>query len=213
MAKLTDEQKVQRAATRRRKEANAAEAEHERREAKQREWRETGAYLTREELEAGEACRGCGLPVLDRLGDWPWPTDRTPEEQAAYEAAEADFRERHPECSAARWSLSGSRLTHCFNCCPPHPLHQSQIDVIASILLGHKSKPDDLDAWRLTLTCDHTIDRTMHKSNRSWTTSVVECLTCSAHRGVVESERLTVVGDQSGRPRTIAATSLQSSVV
>lgn len=47
MAKLTDEVKAQRAATRRRNEAIAAEAEHERREAKEREWRETRAYLTR----------------------------------------------------------------------------------------------------------------------------------------------------------------------
>ncbi|MGE0307165.1 MAG: hypothetical protein AB7Q27_15560 [Acidimicrobiia bacterium] len=119
MAKLTEEQKAQRAATRRRNEALAAEVEHERREAKHKEWRETGAYLTREELEAGEACRGCGLPGMDRLGDWPRPKDRTPEQQAAYDAAEADFRDRHPDCRSHRWSMSGSRSTHCGSCCPP----------------------------------------------------------------------------------------------
>jgi hypothetical protein len=196
MAKLTDEHKAQRAAARRRREALAAEAEHERREAKHREWRDTGAYLTREELEAGEACRGCGLPVMDRQGDWPWPKDRTADEQAAYDVAEADFRARHPDCHAGRWSLSGSRSYHCFNCCPPHPMSQSQIAQIAAILRSHEPKPEELDTWRLTLTCKHSVDRTMHHSNRTWTTGVVDCATCGTHRGVVEAERLESVPAQ-----------------
>ena len=28
-------------------------------------------YLTREQAAAGELCRGCGLPVIDNLGNWP----------------------------------------------------------------------------------------------------------------------------------------------
>ncbi len=202
MAKLTDEQKAQRAAGRRRTEALAAEAEHERREAKHKQWRETGAYLTREELEAGEACRGCGLPVMDRLGDWPWSKDRTPEVQFAYDAAEADFRARHPDCHAGRWSLSGSRSVHCFNCCPPHPMSQSQIDHIAAILRGHKPNPAELDTWRLTPTCEHTVDRTAHQSNQSWTCRVVECPTCGRHRGVVEAEKLEPTESRHATTRT-----------
>lgn len=38
-------------------------------EAKRREWREKGMYLTREQAAAGEPCRGWGLPVIDNLGN------------------------------------------------------------------------------------------------------------------------------------------------
>lgn len=71
MAKLTADQKTQRAATRRRNEAISAEAEHERTAAKHREWEESGTRLTKTELEEGVPCRGCGLPILDGLGDRP----------------------------------------------------------------------------------------------------------------------------------------------
>ena len=154
------------------------------------EWRDSGAYLAREELEAGDACRGCGLPVMDRLGDWPWPKDRTPEEQTAYDAVDADFRTRHPDCHSHRWSMSGSRSTHCGLCCPPPPMHQSQIDAISAILRGHKPKSEELDRWRLTLTCEHMVDRTAHRSYSRWTSRVVECTQCGRQRGVVEAEKL-----------------------
>lgn len=45
------------------------EARAHRNEAKKREWREKGTYLTREQAAAGELCRGCGFPVVDDLGD------------------------------------------------------------------------------------------------------------------------------------------------
>lgn len=190
MTKLTEEQKARRAATRRRKEALVAEAEYERVEARHMEWRDSGAYLAREELEAGDACRGCGLPVMDRLGDWPWPKDRTPEEQTAYDVAGADFRTRHPDCHSHRWSMSGSRSTHCGLCCPPPPMHQSQIDAISAILRRHKPKSEELDLWRLTLTCEHMVDRTAHRSHSRWTSRVVECPQCGRQRGVVEAEKM-----------------------
>lgn len=44
------------------------EAKAHRDEAKRRE---KGMYLTREQAAAEEPCRGCGLPVLDNLGNWP----------------------------------------------------------------------------------------------------------------------------------------------
>jgi hypothetical protein len=190
MTKLTEEQRARRAATRRREQALAAEADHERLEARHTKWRDSGSYLARDELEAGAACRGCGLPVMERLGDWPWPKDRTPEEQSAYAAAEADFRTRHSDCHSHRWSMSGSRSTHCGRCCPPPPLHQSQIDAISAILRGHKPKFDELDRWRLTLTCEHTVDRTAHRSHARWSSPVVECSQCGKHRGVVDAEKL-----------------------
>lgn len=178
MARLTDEQKAQRAAARRHREALAAEAEHERREAKQRQWREAGAYLTREELEAGESCRGCGLPVMDRLGDWPRLQDRSPEEQAEFEQADAEYSARHADCRSHRWSLAGSRSQHCGECCPPHPLHQSQIEQLAAILRGHRPDPEQLDTWRLSLTCAHTVDATAHRSSGRWVSRVMKCPTC-----------------------------------
>lgn len=71
MATLTDEQKEQRAMTRRRNEALAAEAEHERTEARHSDWKENGTRPTREELEAGVPCRGCGQPIIDGRGNSP----------------------------------------------------------------------------------------------------------------------------------------------
>lgn len=190
VAKLTEEQKAKRAATRRHNDALEAEHEHERRQARDREWAAKGARLTREQLEAGDPCRGCGLPIIDGLGDWPWPQERTPEQQAAHDAAEVEYRTRHADCHSHRWSLSGSRSVHCGWCCPPHPPSQNQIDHLAAILTGHKPDPSELDSWRLTLTCGHTVDRPLHRSNQRWTAAVVPCSTCASHRGVVESERL-----------------------
>lgn len=36
-----------------------------------RQWDANGTQLTRDEIEAGVACRGCGQPIIDGLGDWP----------------------------------------------------------------------------------------------------------------------------------------------
>lgn len=71
----------------------------------------------------------------------------------------------------------------------PAALHQSQLDFIATILRTPTNRKE-LDTWRLTLTCDHTVDRTSHRSNQHWSTRVVECPTCASHRGVVDAERL-----------------------
>lgn len=189
MARLTDERRAARTAVRRRREALEAEAEHERREARRKEWQAAGAYLTRDELEAGEACRGCGVPVIDGLGDWSLPRQRTPEEQAAFAAADDGYRARHGDCRSHRWSISGSRSWHCGHCCPPHPLNQHQIDFITAMLRS-PSNPKELNTWRLTLTCEHVVERKMHRSNRQWSTRSVECAVCARHRGVLEAERL-----------------------
>ncbi|MDK3258176.1 hypothetical protein [Blastococcus capsensis] len=70
MAQLTEEQKAQRAAARRGT-TLAAEEDALRRERKRREWDADGTQLTRDEIEAGVGCRGCGQPSIDALGDWP----------------------------------------------------------------------------------------------------------------------------------------------
>lgn len=127
MTKLTEEQRSQRAATRRRKEALIAEDVYERDEAKRLEWQTNGTRLTRKELEAGVACRGCGLPIVDRLGSWPAHSQLTPEERVEYDAAAADYRARHGDCHAHRWTMSGSRTQHCGFCCPP-PTPQPRTD-------------------------------------------------------------------------------------
>ena len=115
----------------------------------------------------------------------------TDAERADDEATEADFMRRHPDCHAGRLSMSGSRTIHCMFCCPPPPLSDKQISQIRAILTGTGSPdPADLDTWRLTLTCDHTIEKTQHSSNRHWSASTVTCTTCDRTRGIINSEKL-----------------------
>jgi hypothetical protein len=121
MATRTDEQKAAQAAKRRRKEALAAEAEYERNQAKRREWEANGTRLSREELEAGVPCRGCGLPIIDGLGDRPPLLKLTEAERAEFDTADADYLARHRSCHSHRWSMSGSRTQHCGTAVPrPH---------------------------------------------------------------------------------------------
>lgn len=156
LVKLSEEEKESRAVNRRRKAALTAEADAIRREDKQREWAENGTRLTRAELEAGVACRGCGLPTIDGLGDRPALMKMTDEEQLEREAAEAAFTARHPNCHASRWTMSGSRTTHCGYCCPPPPLSKKQMESIQSIFKNAgRPDPAELDTWRLSLTCEH----------------------------------------------------------
>jgi hypothetical protein len=150
---LTAEEKVRRAAIRQRKQALEAEADALQQEQKRQEWLETGIYLTREELEAGVPCRGCGLPVLDQLGSWPPLLNLTDAERAEHEAADSEYRQLHPDCRSHRWSMAGSRARHCGLCCPPPPISETQIKRIMGILqASQSSNPADLDTWRLTLT-------------------------------------------------------------
>ena len=112
-------------------------------------------------------------------------------EREAYEAAEAEFRRRHADCHAIRWSVSGSRTAHCGFCCPPPPLSEQQLEAIAKLLVGvGRPDPAELDTWRLTLTCDHVIDKTQHSSNTYWSGLTTHCSTCGQTRGIVASEKL-----------------------
>lgn len=191
MANPSNDEKERRALARRTKSALAAETEAHRQEAKRRRWADEGSRLTRAELEAGVCCRGCGLPVIDELGDWPPLMLLTDEEQTERENANRAFASRHPDCSSLRWSMSGSRATHCGECCPPPPLGDQQIEALARLLRSASViEPNELDTWRLTLTCTHTVERTLHRTHLSWTSPTSLCPECTQTRGVVTSEKL-----------------------
>lgn len=190
MAKLTEEEKARRALNRRRKAALEAEEDAIRQEKKRREWQANGTYLTRAEINAGEPCRGCGLPVFDGRGRLPVLLKMDSQQREEYEIAEADFRERHSDCRSHRWSIDGSRTTHCGFCCPPPPLSEEQISAIRDIFARNRPDPAELDTWQLTLTCDHVIEKVQHCSNTYWSSTVADCPDCQQKRGIVSTEKL-----------------------
>ncbi|WP_158230839.1 hypothetical protein [Frankia sp. CcI49] len=191
MPGLSEEEKARRALNRRRKAAVEAEERAIRDEDRQREWREKGMLLTYAEMRAGVPCRGCGLPILDGLGSQPPLMKMTESERQEYEIGEAEFRSRHADCHAFRWTVSGSRTQHCGYCCPPHPLSDQQIDHLAKLFRGFGTpNPAELDTWRLSLTCEHIADVTQHSSNTTFSRSVVRCEQCGQTRGIVDAEKL-----------------------
>ncbi|WP_329396619.1 hypothetical protein OHA45_21730 [Streptomyces lydicus] len=89
--------------------------------------------------------------------------------------------------------MSGSRVQHCFACCPPPPMGPAQVEKLAKLFASLPSKDERkkaLDAWKLTLTCDDVVTRTQHRDHSYYGSSVVECPECSAWRGVMHSERV-----------------------
>jgi hypothetical protein len=200
MAQTTDEQREQLALLRARRAAEAAEEEDRRTEERRQQWQREGAYMSRAEMEAGEPCRGCGQPLLDGAGDWSPLLQLTPEQRAEYDQADAAFREQHADCRAARWSLSGHRTSHCFYCCPPPPMSAQQIEEVARILSSTRVRAEDLDAWDLTLTCDHVVRRTQHRDHGDrCSAAVAECPTCARRRGIVMARRAGPADGQSGQ--------------
>ncbi|MFF4420556.1 hypothetical protein ACFY04_07180 [Streptomyces sp. NPDC001549] len=192
MAKLTEEQKANRAAARARREALAAE-EKDRRDAERREaWAREGTQLTWDEYKAGVSCRGCGEPMYDGLGSWPGLMYLSEEEKRDHEAMEERFRRLHPDCKSGRWGTGGSRVTHCCLCCPPPPLGPAQIEKLSRLFQSFPSAEErkkDLDAWELILTCDHVTTFIQHREN-TYVRRVVDCPECQTRRGVVDSKRL-----------------------
>ena len=68
---------------------------------------------------------------------------RTSSNEFGLLAEEARFDADHGEHHAGRWSMEGSGYLHCFDCCPPHPLSQTQIDAIAAIFAtATRTTPD-----------------------------------------------------------------------
>lgn len=99
---------------------------------------------------AGEPCRGRGLPVIDNLGNWPGTMYLTPEQKIEYDADQAKYKEMHPNCEAHRWSMSGSRATHCGYCCPPIPMSPERYEKISQILTSSPRREEELDIWERT---------------------------------------------------------------
>ena len=189
---LTKEQKHARAVKRNMKAALDAETRAHRHEAKRAEWREHDMYPTRDEGLAGAPCRGCGLPLTDGLGDWPPLRDMTPEQVAAKDAADALYRERHPDCGGETLGTQGSRVTHCMLCCPPLPIPESVLEDLGRFLAElPPRRVEELDVWALELTCGHRVERTAHFTQLYWMSSTVACPECEMTRGVVTSERTT----------------------
>jgi hypothetical protein len=199
VAKLTSEQREQRAHERARRAAIAAEEEDHRLAERQEQWQRDGIYLSRAEMEAGEHCRGCGQPFLDGLGDRPPLNQLTPEQRAEYEQADATFRERHRDCRSHRWSLSGQRIQHCGYCCPSPPLSDRQVEQISQIFSSVRVRKEDLDDWDLTLTCEHVVRCTQHRDHDRYSATVINCPTCGMRRGIVIAQRIGPADDVTGR--------------
>jgi hypothetical protein len=103
MATWTDEHKAAQVAKRRRKSALAAAAAgYESNEANRRKWETNGTRLSREEFDAGVSCRGCGLPIIDGLGDRPPLLKLMEAERAEFDASDADDLARHRSCQSHR---------------------------------------------------------------------------------------------------------------
>jgi hypothetical protein len=197
---MTDEQREQKALVRARRAAEAAEEEDRRTEERRQQWQRQGTYMSWAEIEAGEPCRGCGQPLLDAMGDWPPLLKLTPEQRAEHDRADTAFREQHAGCRAGRWSMSGHRTSHCFFCCPMPPLTSRQIEQVAQIFSSARARADDLDAWELTLTCDHVVRHTQHRDNGDrCTTAVTDCTACARRCGVVTARHVGTADDKSGR--------------
>jgi len=199
--RLSEEDRARRVAARARRDALAAEEDDHRRAERARRWARDGTWLSFDELRAGVACRGCGEPVVDGRGSWPPLMKLTGDERAAYDEAEAQFRQRHTDCRSGRWSVSGSRSWHCGFCCPPPPPSPKQIEQISRILSSTARDVRELDRWELTLTCDHTVALSQHRDHRSWSMSVVDCPECGIRRGVFRSVHVGPVPDAAERER------------
>jgi hypothetical protein len=205
---LTPEERELRRA---RRDAEAAETQARRWRDAARRWKDEGLRMTRAEFEAGEPCRGCGLPILDELGNFPPLLQMTDEERAAYDAEEARYKECHGDCHGGRWSASGSRTLHCTMCCPFPPMSRQQAEDVARLLGGPPPSPASLMVWELTLTCGHVTRRRAHIENYRYG-STTDCEECGGEvRGVVAQVKIGTA-EEVGREKEAAATVAGSTV-
>ena len=193
----------ERALKRARLRAEQAEQDARRQRDQRQRWHDEGMYLTRAELEAGEPCRGCGLPWIDDLGTFPPLLKMTAEQRAEYDREEARYQERHGNCHAARQTLQGSRTQHCCYCCPPPPMSAETIERLRPLLEGIHARSDDphhrarLIVWELTLTCGHTARKAQHSDHQSYNLySTVECRECGGEiMGILAAVRIGPAGE------------------
>ncbi len=90
----------------------------------------------------------------------------TPGERERYDAEEAAFKERHPNCRAMRHSASGSLTTHCGKCCPPPPMSPTKARELSEMFgrMSEHRRPEDLMRWRLRVFCGHEAEKVCHRS-------------------------------------------------
>ncbi|MFE0135788.1 hypothetical protein ACFWY6_30080 [Streptomyces sp. NPDC059037] len=205
MAKLTEEQIRQRA----QRAALDAEAEDRRRREQQERWKREGRRLSYAEYVAGEPCRDCGEPMPDDRGDWPPLMKMSDAEKQERDEAERRSRERHADCRDGRWTINGSRVTHCGSCCPPPPMSPKQIEGVARIPASGPSREErkkDLGTWSLALRCEHVVPYIQHREHSYVSTSDVDCPAYGERREVVSSERVGPTNTDSGtlRARAVA---------
>ena len=115
----------------------------------------------------------------------------TGEQRVIYDADQKRYREMHPNCDAHRWSMAGSRATHCGYCCPPIPMSREQAERIQRIFATvSERREEELDIWARTLTCGHMVEQSVHHTNREPSFSTQWCPECEINRGVVSSEKV-----------------------
>lgn len=110
--------------------------------------------LTWEEFSHGEPCRGCGRGFVG-APEWKPIMQRTPEEAAAIEREEAEFRALHPNCAKTTWCYGSTGVTHCSECCPRPPLSPDQVKQIARIFVDAARRQAETELelerrWRAT---------------------------------------------------------------
>lgn len=204
MAKLTEEQRQERAAARARRTALEAEERARRDRDRREQWKREGSYLSWQEYLDGMPCRGCGLPVSDNRGAWrtKGTMHLTAEERVAYDDEEARYRELHADCHSHRWGVHGSATMHCGYCCPPPPMSPGKLEELARLFASFgKPDPRELDEWELTLTCNHITRKTQHRSNGPWNNhGTVDCVECQDIRGIIASRLLGPAVSEDERP-------------
>ena len=175
--------------------APLAEERAARRALRREQWISEGAYLTWDEVLAGEPCRGCGEPVLRK---------HAPERSRAREMVE--FQERHSGCATYKSAVEVGGIMHCGDCCPPLPLSPGahfERSLKFSMMYAKRSTKH-LRQWDLTLSCGHTIQRSadwqssFEPAAYDWS-PVYPCSTCGEERAIIVASKL---GPGDSTPRT-----------
>ncbi len=147
--------------------------------------------------------RTLGQLVLDGTGGWTSGAMHMDEQQrAANDAADADYRLRHADWHAVRWSMEGSSTFLCGHCCTSLPLSEAQSAAVSRIF--ERVTPEtELDTWLQILTCGHETASNVNVCycDSQKASGVVRCPVCDVHRGVVTVEWLgtAVSADAAGR--------------
>ncbi len=188
MAKLTDEQKAERATKRQMTNALKEEAR---------------AHPTRRSVESG-ARRGCISPVRRRRPatlavaavNLSSTTSAVGQARCTSRPTESRVRRRPGEVQGDASRLRGASLErartprpHCGYRCPPAPISPEQYENIERIFASSPRRKEELDIWKRTQTCGHIIEQSVQHTNQhpSFTTSW--CPECEMTRGVVSSTK------------------------